>query len=115
MLMSNCGQRHCLNTLLKHKGGRKMRKNKEDVPEEFVAAHDIEGKQIIDDRGKAIGKVESIYIDPLTFNVKGVSIHNGSFKGSHFIDSSHISTLSEEGVVLLAAPIDAQHFEELYE
>lgn|GEM_PF-5683685 len=89
-------------------------RNKENK-DELVAAKDIEGKKVMDDKGKTIGTVLSIRIDPITFNVKGITIDNGSFKGSNFIDSSYIGSLSEEGIVLLSEPINQQYLDELYE
>ncbi len=91
------------------------RKNRDDdIPEEFIPTRNIEGKKIFDEEGKVVGKVQDIHIDPITFNIKGISITRGKFKGSRFIDSSYISSLSEEGVILLAAPIHQQYFDELY-
>lgn len=88
--------------------------SEDDIPEEFIATKDLEGKKIVDDEGKIVGKVQAIHIDPLNFSIRGISI-KGSFRGSNFIDSSYIGELSEDGITLLSAPIQQQYLDELYE
>lgn len=66
---------------------------------------DIVGKKALDNRGKEVGTIKHVHIDPVNLTVEGISIKNGLFKEKDYIGKGYISYLSSEGAILSQTPL----------
>ena len=64
----------------------------------------IQGKKVLTSDGKQIGKIKSIHIHPGKLSVEGIIVDPGMFEVDHYIDSTYIKSLSNEGAVLNMNP-----------
>lgn len=65
----------------------------------------VHGKKVLTVDGKAIGKIKSIHIHPTDLSVEGILVDPGMFEMDHYIDSTYIKSLSEDGAVLKIHPV----------
>jgi len=80
-------------------------RNKAMKLEKTEDVNTIIGKVVIDNRGKDIGKVKSLQIDPLNLTVEGITISNGLFKERDYVGRDYIVSLTKTGAILSETPL----------
>jgi sporulation protein YlmC with PRC-barrel domain len=70
-----------------------------------VTLEDVLGKDVIDSQGEFLGVVESIYIDPETIEISGISVDNGLLKKGLLIGKTYIRNVAPHAVFLKIQPL----------
>jgi sporulation protein YlmC with PRC-barrel domain len=73
--------------------------------EDTHVVDDIIGTYVIDNKGKEVGRVKQVHIDPVNLTVEGITIDNGLFHENDYVDRGYIFLLSVDKVVLSDIPI----------